>query len=102
MMIIIACGVLVAVSVFLLLEGRWLRKVFGLVLLSNAINLIILICGRLGNTAPAFVGKASVATLSNPLPQALILTAIVIGFGLLAYLCALLKQLMKPKERAGD
>ena len=92
-MILLVCGVLVAISVYLLLEPNMIRRVFGLVLLSSAINLVLLLCGRLYATHPAFISGKQVA-LANPLPQALILTAIVIGFGLLAFLCALLKRLL--------
>jgi multicomponent Na+:H+ antiporter subunit C len=98
-MIILACGILITVSVFLLLETNLLRRVFGLVLLGSAINLVILICGRLHFVQPAFIND-KIHDMANPLPQALILTAIVIGFGLLAFLSALLKQLLS--EKAGN
>ena len=90
-MIMIACGVLVAISIYLLLEASLLRRIFGLVLLGSAINLIILICGRLKGHFPVFIVKQVKHLFANPLPQALILTAIVIGFALFAYLCVLLK-----------
>ena len=90
-MIIIACGVLLSISLYLLLETTTTRRVFGLVLLGSTINLVILICGRFVSKRPAFIAGFS-NDLANPLPQALILTAIVIGFGLLAFLCALLKR----------
>ena len=93
MIIIVTIGVLLGVSVFLLLEKNMIRQVFGLVLLSSTVNLVILICGRIESSHPPFVGDA-VSITANPLPQALILTAIVIGFGLLAFLCALLKKVL--------
>ncbi|MEM9242486.1 MAG: NADH-quinone oxidoreductase subunit K [Pseudomonadota bacterium] len=92
-MIILACGILIGISIFLLLEPSITRRVFGLVLLGSTINIILLICGRLYSIHPVFInGKA--IKMANPLPQALILTAIVIGFGLLAFLCALLKKIL--------
>jgi len=98
-MMIIACGILFSVSIYLLLEPHITRKVFGLVLLGSTINLIILICGGLDKLYPAFLTKDHIAgDFANPLPQALILTAIVIGFGLLAFLCAPLKYLLKTKQ----
>ncbi|WP_440682550.1 NADH-quinone oxidoreductase subunit K [Cysteiniphilum halobium] len=96
-MIIFACGVLISISIYLLLDRNIIQRVFGVVLLGSTINIIILICGRLGNTAPAFITDKQ-HDLSNPLTQALILTAIVIGFGLLAFLCALIKSVMVKKD----
>ncbi len=95
-MMILACGILMSLSIYLLLEPALIRRVFGLVLLGSTINLIILICGRLASKQPAFI-QVSHHDMANPLPQALILTAIVIGFGLLAFLCALLKRCFKEK-----
>lgn len=96
-MIIIATGVLFSISIYLLLEPNIIRRVFGLVLLGSTINLVILICGRLVSVRPAFIDN-HLHEMANPLPQALILTAIVIGFGLLAFLCALLKLLLSKKS----
>lgn len=85
-------GVLVAASVYLMLARNILRFVFGLVLLSNAANLTIFAAGRVTRAEPPLVpdGLAAPAVeVANALPQALILTAIVIGFGLLAFTLAL-------------
>lgn len=81
-------GVLVACGVYLMLGRHLLGYVFGLVLISNAANLVIFSAGRLTKYAPAFVPEGALApagAVANALPQALILTAIVIGFGLLAF-----------------
>jgi len=81
-------GVLVAGSVYLLLAHNVLRLLFGVILLSNAINLLIFSVGGLSIGLPPLIGvadKVLALPYSNPLPQALILTAIVIGFGLLAF-----------------
>lgn len=86
-------GVMVATSVYLMLARNILRFVFGLVLLSNAANLTIFIAGRLTRASPPLVpeGLSSPPEIvANALPQALILTAIVIGFGLLAFALALI------------
>ncbi|WP_440615546.1 NADH-quinone oxidoreductase subunit K [Cysteiniphilum sp. 6C5] len=96
-MIVFACGVLISISIYLLLDRNIIRRVFGIILLGSTINIIILICGRLGNTMPAFIIDKQHA-LSNPLTQALVLTAIVIGFGLLAFLCALIKSIMDKQD----
>lgn len=98
-MIEVTCGVLVAISIYLLLEKALHRKIFGFVLLSTTVNLILLFAGRLTHKQPAFVelGLRAPYELSNPVPQALILTAIVIGFGLLVFLCVLLKVAKKEQ-----
>jgi multicomponent Na+:H+ antiporter subunit C len=86
-------GLLTATGVYLLLQRSLLRMVFGVILLSNAANLVVLAAGRTLRAAPPIVPEgmmAPVDPLANPLPQALVLTAIVIGFGLAAFAFALL------------
>jgi multicomponent Na+:H+ antiporter subunit C len=88
-------GLMVAVSVYLMLARNFLRFLFGLMLLSNAANLIIFTAGRLTEGSPALLeyGEETPATtLANALPQALVLTAIVIGFGLFAFSLVLALQ----------
>jgi len=85
-------GFLVAGGAYLMMSGQLIRFLFGLVLRSNAANLGIFASGRLTYATPPFVAPgetATAATAANALPQALILTAIVIGFGLLAFALAL-------------
>lgn len=85
-------GVLVAASVYLMLARHVLRFLFGLVLLSNAANLTIFVAGRLTRAEPPLVPEGLAAPpeiVANALPQALVLTAIVIGFGLFAFALAL-------------
>lgn len=81
-------GVLFAAGVYLVLRRNLLRMVFGLVLLSNAVNLLVLGMGRVVRVGPPLVpagADAPVQAYANPLPQALVLTAIVIGFGLVSF-----------------
>ena len=81
-------GILVAASVYLMLSGSVLKFLWGLVLLSNGANLTIFAAGRLTRSEPPLVPDALAApdgAVANALPQALVLTAIVIGFGLLAF-----------------
>jgi len=88
-------GGLFAISIYLLLSKQLLRWLFGIVILSSATTLLIFIAGRLNALSPPFIGigkVASFAHLANPLSQALILTAIVIGFGLLAFSWVLLRK----------
>jgi multicomponent Na+:H+ antiporter subunit C len=81
-------GLMVALSVWLMLSANMLRFLFGIGLLSNAVNLAIFAVGRLRYGTPALIGADAVAPdglVANALPQALILTAIVISFGLFAF-----------------
>ncbi|MFA0811660.1 Na+/H+ antiporter subunit C [Microbulbifer epialgicus] len=94
----IVVGILIATGVYLMLARDLLHYLFGLVLISNAANLAIFIAGRLTRAAPPLVPKGLEVPpmpIANPLPQALILTAIVIGFGLLAFALALIAQAYK-------
>ena len=71
-------GVVTAAGVYLLLRGRTYPVVLGLTLIGYAVNVFIFVMGRLwSNAQPILVGEGAVA---DPLPQALVLTAIVIGF----------------------
>lgn len=89
---VLAVGVLVGVAVYLLLSRNVLRMLLGFLVLSNGVNLAILIAGRLGSRVPPLVpaGETTIAVSANPLPQALILTAIVISFALAAFMAVLL------------
>ena len=81
-------GWLFGAAVYLMLSRSLVRYLFGLVLISNAANLAIFASGRLTRGAPALVPDGSTVpaeVIANALPQALILTAIVIGFGLLSF-----------------
>ncbi|WDA14277.1 Na+/H+ antiporter subunit C [Paracoccus marcusii] len=92
MLLALSVGVLVAASVYLMLDRNILRFLFGLALLSNAVNLLIFASGRLTPGAPPLIDAGEYAptgVVANALPQALVLTAIVIGFGLLAFTLAL-------------
>lgn len=85
-------GLLTACAVWLMLSGNLLRFLFGLLLLSNAFNLAIFAAGRLTLGAPPLLidgGTLPGGEMANALPQALLLTAIVIGFGLFAFALAL-------------
>lgn len=84
----IAVGALVTAGVFMILSRDLIRIMLGIAILSNAANLLIFTSGRVTRNAPPIVPehlKVPQEALANPLPQALILTAIVIGFSLLAF-----------------
>ncbi|AOG07880.1 NADH-quinone oxidoreductase subunit K [Bosea sp. RAC05] len=83
----LAFGVLVAASAYLVMSRNVLRIVLGLLVLGNAANLSIFLAGRMGSRTPPLVpgGAEALVGGANPLPQALILTAIVISFALIAF-----------------
>ncbi len=88
----LAVGVLFAAGLYLVLGRCLVRAIFGLVLLSNAANLSVLLLAR----DPSGLQPPIVSTPGpwvDPLPQALVLTAIVIGFGMTAYLGVLIYRL---------
>lgn len=83
-------GLLSAAGAYLLLRADRFRVVLGLTLLSYAVNLFILASGEFHVGAPPLVDHlADPLDAADPLPQALVLTAIVIGFGMTAWLIAL-------------
>ncbi len=90
----ITFGALLAAALYLLMSRHLLRMVLGLLLLGNAVNLAIFVSGRLASPVPPLVpeGAQSIALSANPLPQALILTAIVISFSLVAYAVVLFER----------
>lgn len=81
-------GALFAISIYLILRRNMVRLILGIVLLSNAVNLLLFTMGRMTLAEAAFIPVGQEVPpegIANPLSQALILTAIVIGFGLLAF-----------------
>ena len=83
-----AIGVLAGRGVYLLLRARSFAVILGLTLLSYAVNLFIFAAGRLVAGKPPLLREGVAPTLANyadPLPQALVLTAIVIGFAMTAF-----------------
>ena len=87
-LVAILVGVLTAAAVYLMLSRNLLRFLFGMILISNAANLAIFDAGRLTVGEPPLIPEGAdgpVEAVANALPQALVLTAIVIGFGLFAF-----------------
>jgi multicomponent K+:H+ antiporter subunit C len=83
-----AIAILTASGVYLMLRGRTFPVVLGLTLLAYAVNVFIFATGRLWVGLPPLVAERA-AGYADPLPQALVLTAIVIGFATTAYAIAL-------------
>jgi len=87
----ILVGVLYTAGLYMLLRRSIVKFIIGIIFLSNATNLLIFLASGVISGAPAFVEENIVSTkdISDPLPQALVLTAIVIGFGITVYTLAL-------------
>ena len=87
-----AIGVLVAGGIYLTLRARTFQVVLGLTLISHAVNLFLFASGRLVIGRPPIwdaVRGGAVSAYTDPLPQALVLTAIVITFGMTAFVVIL-------------
>ena len=95
-------AVLAGCGLYLCLSRRFLRILFGFLMLSNAANLVLLaVSGDPTGRKSAVIGPDGVvAGAVDPLPQALILTAIVIGFAVAAYLTVLLYRLYTDRGAA--
>lgn len=96
-------GVLTAAGIFLLLRARTFDVVLGMTLLSYAVNVFIFLTGRVSIGRPPIIDGTrmpSLAVYADPLPQALVLTAIVIGFAMTALLLVI--ALRSRGETASD
>lgn len=85
-------GIFFAAAVYLMLSKKIIRILLGIVLLGNAVNMLLFTNGRLTPAIPPIIpGGVDVlpAGTANPLPQALILTAIVISFSFFCFLLVL-------------
>lgn len=89
-------GSLFGIGLFHILQKDAVRLVLGFSLVTGAVNLFVLTCRTFGGTAPPFVEVAQASV--DPTPQALVLTAIVIGFGMMAFLLALILSLASQRD----
>jgi len=97
----IVIGILFACGILALFKGTALHLLVGVVLLSQAVNLSVFVSSGLVQGHPPLVGADGVAQgTADPLPQALVLTAIVIGLGVLAFILALVVRTIPslPKD----
>jgi multicomponent Na+:H+ antiporter subunit C len=91
----IIIGALYAAGVYLILRRSIVKLIIGLAILSHAANLLIFTSGRLVRARPPLIAAdeiVAIAPYADPLPQALILTAIVISFGVMAFTLVLLHR----------
>jgi len=87
----IVVGILYTAGVYLMLRRSILKFIIGLIFMSNATNLLVFLSAGLVSGSPVFVDGKKVDSLlmADPLPQALVLTAIVIGLGIVVFTLAL-------------
>ncbi len=85
----LSIGMLFAVGVFQVLRRNLIRSAIGLILMTNAVNLFLLAAGAYDGFIPAYANQLE-GTPSDALPQALILTAIVISMGATSFIFAVL------------
>lgn len=86
----VVVAVLCAVGVYLLMERTLVRVILGVGLLGNGINLLIMASGGPVADAPIIAPDGTIASeVSDPVPQALVLTAIVIGMAVISFLLAI-------------
>ena len=83
----LSVGVLTTAGIYLMLRAQTFPVIMGLTLLSYAVNLFLFASGRLTVNGAAIVGQSQ--QYADPLPQALVLTAIVIGFAMTAFVLIL-------------
>lgn len=88
-------GVLYGSGVYMLLRRSMVKLIIGIMLLGNGANLLIFLLGRITKGKPPVIDQVSrvfTDIYADPIPQALILTAIVISFGLQSFAIVLLKR----------
>lgn len=90
LVLIVVMAALYACGIYLMLERSMTRVLLGFLLVGNATNILILTMSGRNGEAPIADGQVPESSFADPLPQALILTAIVITFGVSAFLLALI------------
>lgn len=95
LLLVTIIGVLYSSGVYMLLRRSLVKLIIGLILLGNGANLLIFLLGRIVKGNPPVIGISQQELLglyADPVPQALILTAIVISFGLQSFAIILIKR----------
>lgn len=104
MTIAVAVALLGGVGTWLIVRGGGVRLIVGFILLAHAVNLIIIAAGGTFRRQPPITGDGlELAAAADPLPQAFVLTAIVITFGVTVYLLSLVARTeADPATQLGD
>ncbi|WP_316817720.1 Na+/H+ antiporter subunit C [Pedobacter nyackensis] len=95
LILVLLIGVLYAAGVYLILRRSMVRLLLGIILLGNGTNILIFLLGNITKGKPPIIAadlKTFADIYADPIPQALILTAIVISFGLTSFAIVLLKR----------
>jgi multicomponent Na+:H+ antiporter subunit C len=95
LILVLLIGVLYASGVYMILRRSMVKLLLGILLLGNATNILIFLLGNLNSGKPPVISpglKVFNDIYADPIPQALVLTAIVISFGLTAFAIVLLKR----------
>ncbi|MCH8569821.1 Na(+)/H(+) antiporter subunit C [Nesterenkonia sp. AY15] len=103
--LLVLMGALFAIGIYLLLERSLTRVLLGIILISNGVNLLLLHTAGRAGLAPIYDPDISAEEYLDPLPQALLLTAIVIAFALVSFMLALIYRswvLARQDELADD
>lgn len=102
LLLAITIGLLYAAGIYLMMSRSFAKLIFGVILLGNGANLLIFLLGRISKGSPPIIpsdgNKIIKEVFADPVPQALILTAIVIGFGLQSFAIILVKRMYKDFE----
>ena len=101
LILILTISALVSAGVYLSLSKDLMRTIIGLAILGTAANLVVFYSGHPGTMVSAIIDSgltALPADAANPLPQALVLTAIVIGFALLCFALVLMVVIAKQTQ----
>ncbi len=95
LLLAIITGILYASGIYMILRRSLVKLIIGLALLGNGVNLLIFMMGKLVKGGPPIIPESSKlleGAFDDPVPQALILTAIVISFGLQSFAIVLIKR----------
>lgn len=94
LLLAVVVGVLYATGVYMIMRRSIMKLIIGIGLLAHGANLLIFTLGRIESVKPPIIaeGEKTISTYADPVPQALILTAIVIGFGVMAFALVLFRE----------
>ena len=96
-LLVFIIGLLYSAGLYMILRRSLVKVIIGLIFLGHAANMLIFTVGKITKGMPAFIAEngSTPDQFADPLPQALILTAIVIGFGIQAFAIVLFKRAYK-------
>lgn len=102
MTVALTVGILVAGAVYLFMQREMLRVILGFILLSHAANMALMAAGGTSRREEPFGTPEDTATVADPLPQAFVLTAIVIAFSITIFMLVLAVTGRRDHDGTGD